>query len=169
MARPWGIDSINGRSRLSRSLSRERTDLMKRNILTLLCVAFPALAHAQVPVFIGPQSLFQWDQVGVDAATASGFSYAITCDAIPARTLSAVSCAQGAVPLVPPAATCAANAQTVLPLGTHSCSLTAASGTLVSAPSLPYAYMTMLVPVPSGLRIKVVQTFWRTHRVFVRG
>ncbi len=123
---------------------------MKRWTFAFLFVlTFPASrAAAQTPVVIGPNSLLAWDVAAPDVATANGFAYAAMVDAAPPKTLTPVTCAASATSGVQ---TCKTSI-TQIPLGSHAVSVTAASGTIVSLPSVTLSYLDLLIPVPSGVR-----------------
>lgn len=125
---------------------------MKQFILSIAFLLFTSVASAQ-PVFIGPTSQLQWDIVAVDIPTALSLTYSVSVDAAAAIALTGVTCANSS-PLVAQTQTCSVLLNPQIPLGTHSITLTAASGLLVSSPSAPFAYIDLLIPVPKNLRVK---------------
>lgn len=125
---------------------------MKKLILFIVFLFFFRVADAQA-VFIGPTSQLQWDIVAVDIPTAQSLTYSISVDSGSAITLTGVTCA-ASNPVVAGTQTCSVLLTPQIPLGTHSITMTAASGVLVSSPSSPFAYIDLLVPIPKNLRVK---------------
>ncbi len=133
-------------------LWQKKRDEMKKLVFTVLFLLITSLASAQ-PVFIGPTSQLQWDIVAVDVPTAQSLTYSVSVDLGAVVPLTAVTCALSS-PLVVGTQTCSVLLNPQIPLGTHSITLTATSGLLVSSPSAPFAYIDLLIPVPKNLRVK---------------
>lgn len=124
---------------------------MKRMLLTCAIVLFASSAFAQTPIFIGPISQLQWNVLVPDAPTAQSLTYAIKVDgATTATTLTGVTCASTSV--VGTQLCSVPIAQ--LPVGSHSITMTAAAGTIVSAASALFAYVDLLVPTPFNFSVK---------------
>lgn len=114
--------------------------------LWLLCASS---VSAQTPIVIGPTSTLQWDMDSIPAPTAQAFTYVLSVDGTPLPAPN--------TPL--PNVTCVTVTQTtcrvlasVVPSGSHSLTMTAGSGSLTSLPSTPFTYLTVIIPVPQGLR-----------------
>lgn len=128
----------------------------KRLVIGLLSVGLifaTKPASAQTPIIIGPTTTLQWEIAATSIAQAQAFSYALIIDAgipIPLSAAS-VTCAGGGAGST--VQTCKALAQPLLPIGSHSITLTAASGGVTSVPSAPFAYLTIVIPIPQGLRL----------------
>ena len=126
-----------------------------------LILGSASLASAQTPVIVGSGTVLQWDETspvaGFTATQAQSLVYAVTVDATTPPTvitLSGVTC----VSITPTAPDLSANtchtAASVLPLGSHSITMTAASGSTVSLPSSPYAYVDIVIPVPKNVKLQ---------------
>lgn len=109
-------------------------------------LSMPTSASAQTPIVIGPLSTIQWDMGVTVPATAQAFTYALSVDGGAPSTLAGVTCAMVTQ------TTCKTLAS-ILPLGSHSLTLTASSGGVTSLPSALFAYLTIVIPVPQGLRL----------------
>lgn len=115
-------------------------------VICALWGGLASTASAQTLIVIGPTSTIQWDMGATVPTTAQGFTYGLSVD--------------GGSPLVLAGVTCATVTQTtcktlasILPLGSHSLTLTASSGGVTTLPSAPFAYLTIVIPVPQGLRL----------------
>ncbi len=127
---------------------------MKICLLALVAlVVSVSTAHAQI--VIGPLTVFQWDVTAPTPAFAATMTYVATVDALPPITFAAASvvCAVGVPPVAVGDQTCQVPASTI-PMGSHSVTLTAASGGVTSLPSTPFSYVDLVIPVPKGLRFK---------------
>ncbi len=120
--------------------------MRKSLTLAILFVCLATVAQAQI--VIGPASTLQWEVVNNGAV----LSFNLTVDSLLPVTLTGVTCA-ASVPPVTNQQTCKVLLAPQVPIGTHSLVMTAQSGTVVSATSVPFAYTTLLIPLPSGLRI----------------
>ncbi len=126
---------------------------MKRLLLILTLALVPSFASAQT-VIIGPASRLIWTVQAGDVPTATALTHRISVDAgTPAVMSPGVTCAASAAVTVPASQDCSILATTAAPMGTHSITISTASGTLVSANSAPYSYVTILIPIPSGVHI----------------
>lgn len=114
--------------------------------ICLLVLSTATTASAQTPIVIGPTSTIQWDMGTTVPATAQTYTYGLSVDGGVAAALTGVTCAGTAT------TTCKTLAS-ILPLGSHSLTLTASSGGVTTLPSAPYAYLTVVIPVPQGLRL----------------
>jgi hypothetical protein len=124
-----------------------------KTILALVALLFVAAsASAQSPIVIGPASVLEWGEnaTGVTPALAQGFVYALTVDTAAPKTLTAVACIAGPVGTV----LCSVPAIGNVPIGAHSLTLTASDGVTTTLPSAPFSYLTLVIPVPTGLRIR---------------
>ena len=124
---------------------------MKLMCVTLALLAVASTAHAQIVV--GPLTVLQWDVTAPTPAFATTLTYVATVDALPPITLTGVVCAVGVPPVAAGDQTCQVPASAI-PMGSHSITLTAASGAVTSLPSTPFAYVDLVIPVPKGLRFK---------------
>lgn len=115
----------------------------------LLLLAASA-SSAQTPIIIGANSAFEWDVPGVDAALAVTLTYAVTVDGGTPKPFTGVTCVAGPVQ---PSAVCRVPIAQI-PTGAHAVTMTAASGAIISVPSASFAYVDVLIPIPSGLRAK---------------
>ncbi len=113
-------------------------------------LSLPSLAHAQTPIVLGPTSTLQWD-MSVPPATAQSYSYSLSIDSGNPLPLGNVTCAAGPSATWP--ATCKVLAASFLPAGSHNLTMTATTPQGTSLPSAPYAYLTVIIPVPQGLRL----------------
>ncbi len=134
-------------------LWQKKRDEMKKLVFTVLLLLISLPLYAQTPVFIGPTTQLQWDVVAGDVPTAQGLIYSLSVDLGVVVPLTSVTCALSS-PLVTGTQTCSVLLNPQIPLGTHSITLTATSGLLVSSPSAPFAYIDLLIPVPKNLRVK---------------
>lgn len=107
--------------------------------------------QAQTPIVIGPNTQFQFDVATPSVAAAQSLTYVVTTNATPPATitLTGVTC----VTLTSTTQTCGVPASQ-LPVGSLSVTMTAASGSVVSLPSAPFAYIDFVIPIPQGLRYK---------------
>lgn len=124
---------------------------MKKFLLALVFCALPALAHAQV-VVVGPSTVLQWDDTLTPLAVAQTLVVSVTVDggATPVIVLAPVTCVVG----TPSTTSTCSSLISQLPIGSHTITVTNTSGTIVSLPSTPFSYITLLIPVPSNLRLK---------------
>jgi len=125
---------------------------MIRRILgfAFLVLAFAIPARAQTPIIIGPLTQLQWDMPALTLAQAQACTYAVSVNSgafVP--VIGPVTCAA-------PAPTCGVNlvAQTAIPVGSNSLTMTATCSGVTSLPSVPFAYVDVIIPIPSNLRIK---------------
>jgi hypothetical protein len=127
---------------------------MKRFLLLAVLVTslFRANTVSAQTTIIGPNSLFSWDMTNTPLATANTLVYTITVDATAPKVLTPFTCIGSVTVLT--TTTCSVNAIAALPMGTHSLTMTAASGALVSAPSALYSYTVMLITIPTNLRVQ---------------
>lgn len=108
-------------------------------------------ASAQAVIVVGPASVIEWQVPGVGTpANAMLLTYGLIVDVGTPKILAGVACTQG------PAAnqTCTVPAAGNAPIGTHALTLTASDGVTTSVPSASFSYVTLLVPIPTGLRIR---------------
>lgn len=121
-------------------------------VFALLVSLLPTVAAAQTPIVIGPASVIEWgmNSAGVTPVIAQGWTYALVVDAVAPKPLTAVTCMQG------PAGTVLCNVPAVgnAPIGSHTLIVTATDGVIAPLASTPFPYVTLLVPVPSGLKIR---------------
>lgn len=120
-------------------------------VLVALCVLAAAPLQAQTVIVVGPASVVEWQVPGVGSpANAQLLTYGLIVDTSAPKILTGVVCAQG------PAAnqTCSVPATGNAPIGTHALTMTASDGVTTSLPSAPFSYVTLLVPIPTSLRIR---------------
>ena len=122
-------------------------------ICLFVLVALVVSATAQAQIVIGPLTVFQWDVTAPTPAFAATMTYVATVDALPPITFAGVVCAVGVPPSVAGDQTCQVPASAI-PMGSHSITMTAASGGVTSLPSVPFSYVDLVIPVPKGLRFK---------------
>lgn len=117
--------------------------------LAFLVFAFAIPAHAQTPIIVGPLTQLQWDMPGLTLAQAQACTYAVSVNS------GASTPVIGPVTCTAPA-TCGVNltAQTAIPVGSNSLTMTATCSGVTSLPSTPFAYVDVLIPIPTNLRIK---------------
>lgn len=124
--------------------------------LGFLSWAVPVVA--QTPILLLPTTNLVWDETspvaGFTPALAQALTYTPTVDGAVKPALTGVTCVV-ATPVAPDlsATTCKALASQ-FPLGSHSVTLTAASGALVSLPSLPLQFVAVVIPIPVGVRLQ---------------
>lgn len=129
---------------------------MNRLTTVIACVVLvlglvAAVLRAQTPIVIGPASRLLWEVQTPSPQFAGGLTYVATFPGPPqiVQPLVGVSCiAKDAT-----TQTCSVLAQT-LPLGSRSMNLTASDGTVTSGPSVTFAYIDLVIPIPSGLRFQ---------------
>lgn len=120
-------------------------------LVLVLTLAGPAPVAAQTaPIIIGPKSVLAWDDLGVAPTVASTFAVSATIDAGAPVTLAGVAC--GAGPTASDSTCTAPIAQ--IPTGSHTIVLVNTAGAVVSLPSAPFAYVDLLIPVPTNTRVK---------------
>lgn len=138
---------------------------MKRLLLlvTLLCLAVPLAAQTPVAIIVTPSLVLAWDgdtvAPSLTAADAQTWTYTASVDTPPTLiTLTGVTCV-----VVPPTApavaswTCQAPAAQLPLAGSHALTLTAGSAGVngsTSLPSVPYAWVTIIIPVPTNVRLR---------------
>lgn len=118
-------------------------------LLTGSFLLLAACASAQGPIIIDATTKLVWDVTTPDAATAQSLTYKASVDGGAATTLTPVVCVAGVAPLF----TCATPISQI-PLGSHTVVLTSGTATATSGPSAPFAYIDLLIPVPTNLRAK---------------
>ena len=121
---------------------------MKKFLCLLLLVLMARVSSAQA-VIVGPNSKLAWtiSAPTLTLALAQGFTYTITVDAATPVALTSVACVAGTGTGV---FACTAPLGQVA-TGSHSITMTATSGTIVSSPSSAFAYIDLLIPIPTGL------------------
>lgn len=131
---------------------------MRRLLFALLFSSLPSLASAQI--VIGPASRLMWADPLTPLALAQTFGVSATIDgaATPVVLTPIVCVADLTVPTTSDCSTPAAQ----IPLGSHTIVVVNISGLLTSAPSAPFSYVTLLIPIPQGLRIARGH-WWGTH------
>lgn len=115
-------------------------------LLTLLLFLIPSLSEAQI--VIGPTSKLQWDVVNMGVV----LTYDLVVDSSSPVNITDAICA-ASVPPVTNQQTCNIPLVPRVPIGTHTLLMSARQGTLVSTPSAPFAYTTLLIPIPTNLKI----------------
>ncbi len=137
---------------------------MKKAILALafvlLCVS---IANAQVTI-IGPNSKLGWSDANTPVATAQTLIVNATVDAAATPIiLSPIICVVNIT--VATTSDCSSPISQI-PMGSHTVVLNNVSGTLVSLPSAPFSFVTMLIPVPSGIKLIAKSGhFWNRHYI----
>lgn len=127
---------------------------MKTLVLTLALVLASVLpAVAQTPIILGPSSVFAFDVVVPTPALAQSLTYVVTPGALAPITLTGVACS-GATPATTPVSQTCSVPATMLPLGALSVTMTSASGGVTSVPSAVFAYIDLVIPIPTNLRLK---------------
>ena len=125
---------------------------MKTVLIACLFALLPTLATAQSVIIVGPTTVLQWDDTLTPLATAQTLVVSITVDGnVPPIVLSPVTCVVN--PVTATTSTCS-SLLSQIPTGSHTINATNTSGTVVSLPSAPFSYVTMLIPVPQTLRVK---------------
>lgn len=128
---------------------------MKRFALALAFTCVASLAHAQAPIVIGPSTVLSWDMPGSTLATAQACSYNISVASSPfVPVIGVVTCTAPVAPSTAPSCTVNLLAQTMIPIGSGSLAMTATCGGQTSLPSLPFAYLDLVVPIPTNVRFK---------------
>src|SRR6266851_4072514 len=126
---------------------------MKRVLLILTLALVPSFASAQI-VIIAPTSRLIWTVQAGDVVTATALVHRVSVDgAAPAAMTPGVTCVASSVVTAPASQDCSILATSAVPMNAHSITISTASGTLVSANSAPYSYVTILIPIPSGVHI----------------
>ena len=128
---------------------------MKRLLLVLCLLSVPSLAAAQTIVVIGPSTLLAWDMPGMPPTSANACTYAVSESGSSfAPIIGPIICAAP----VPPATltACSVNliAQSTITIGSGSITMTATCGGVTSLPSVPFAYVTIVIPIPANVRFR---------------
>lgn len=127
-------------------------------LLFSLTLGVAASVAAQSPIILLPTTNLVWDETspvaGFTPALAQALTYTPTVDGAAKPALTGITCL-AATPIAPDqsANTCKALASQ-LPLGSHTVTLTAGSGALVSLPSVPLQFLTVVIPIPAALRLQ---------------
>jgi hypothetical protein len=132
-------------------------------LIALAFLSLPALASAQI--VIGPNSRLLWTDPLTPLAIAQTFGVAATVDAAATPlVLTPIVCVLD--PAVATISDCSTPASQI-PLGSHTITVVNIDGALTSAPLAPFSYVTMLIPIPQGLRI-ARRGYWG-HRYWAIG
>ena len=123
-----------------------------RKLLILLILLISTKASAQTPIIIGPQTQLQWDMFAFVPATSSTCIYAVSQGTGPFNNITApVTC----IALGTTDSTCSVNLiASGLPIGSNSIRMTATCSGITTLPSTSFAYVDMVIPIPSNLRIR---------------
>jgi hypothetical protein len=120
-----------------------------KKILSIILLAITTLSAQSAPIIIGPNSVLQWNIAAPDIPTAQSFTYAVTVDGAAPITVTPVTCVASSTSGIQQCSTPVSQ----LPLGSHTVTMTAASGSIVSASSAPYSFVDLLIPVPTGIGV----------------
>lgn len=129
----------------------------------LLCVLGGLLLHAapvaaQTPILVLPTTTLGWDETsavaGFTPVMAQALTYVPTVNGALRPALTGVTCVV-ATPVPPDlsATSCKAPAAQ-LGLGSMLLTMTAANGALVSGPSAPLQFATVVIPIPAAVRVQ---------------
>lgn len=134
---------------------------MKKAIFAIGSLLFATAASAQV-VIIGPNSRLIWSDPLTPLATAQTLVPTLTVDGTVSTVVLVPTCIVNTT--LSTTSDCSFPAS-VVPIGTHTITMTNTLGTLVSTASTPYSYTTMLIPIPTSVHIARAGHFWNKHYV----
>ena len=137
---------------------------MKKAILTIaFALVFVSAVEAQVTI-IGPNSKLGWSDTNTPVATAQALVVNATVDAATTPiVLTPIVCVVNTVTAT--TSDCSSPISQI-PMGSHTVVLNNVSGALVSLPSAPFSFVTMLIPVPSNVKVIArAGHFWNRHYV----
>lgn len=128
-------------------------------LVGLVCLGLAGKASAQTPIIIGPASTFGWDMptAGMTVAIAQACSYPISVNgAAFVPLVGPVTCTPPVAPAVGPACSVLISAQppTTFPSTPTSVTLEATCNGITTLPSTPFAYVVIVIPIPTNLRIR---------------
>lgn len=128
---------------------------MKKLFIIGLLLLIPIKASAQTTVIIGPTTVLQWDTPGLGPALAQTCTYQIAQGAgAYSNVVGAVTCFAPVAPAVNTFCQVNLMAQPTFTIGSGSITMETTCSGLTSLPSTPFAYVVVVVPVPSNVRIK---------------
>lgn len=129
--------------------------MKKTGLFVGLMLAVASLAGAQTVV--GPATQLLWDLPGLSVPTAQACTHTVAV--APSTTYVPVIGPVTCVAAVPPQTTSTScgvllTAQTFIPIGSNSITMEVACSGVTSLPSTPFAYVDILIPIPTNLRTK---------------
>src|SRR5579864_2916884 len=123
-------------------------------LISLAGLLLSGTAHAQAPIIVGPNSLVYWEMPTIDPATAGACSYTISQGAAAFVPLvGAVTCVAAVAPAVNTSCTVNLLAQN-LTIGSGSIRMEATCSGVTSLPSTAYAYVDLVIPIPTNVKFK---------------
>lgn len=126
-------------------------------LIVLACLGLAAEASAQTPIIIGPTSTFAWDMPSttMTVAVAQACTYPISVNgAAYVPLVGPVTCTPPA-PLMTCSVLISAQPPATFPVtGTPSITMEATCSGITTLPSAPFAYIVIVVPIPTNLRIR---------------
>lgn len=123
---------------------------MRTVLAVFAALLVSANVQAQTPIVIGPTSVIEWTMPTTPAP--GGLIYGLVVDTAAPLILTGFTCGVAGAPTG--FNICTVPAVGRAPIGAHTLTMTASDGVTTSLPSAPYSYLTLVIPVPSGLRIR---------------
>lgn len=128
---------------------------MKKMLFVLAFALVSSTVLAQTPIVIGPSSTLAWELPGATVATAQACTFNISvAGGSFAPVIGPVTCTAPVAPSTNPSCSVNLLAQTSIPIGAGSITMTATCGGVTSLPSTPFVYLDLIVPVPTNVRFK---------------